>query len=372
MKLRPAFALLFGMTAAFSAAQTFNDVPNAFGSTNAGGTFLGPLANAARTYQFVIAEDQLTAHVGRVIDGFAMRLPASATAPWPTADITYGTYDIRVSASVAPASRSLTFANNIVGAQTLVRTGPLTILTNAYPSGAVSPASNGWGTMIDFQTGYLYTGGNLLIELRHQGFTGTSRSIDAILATGGPSGVYGVQVSACWTGSYTGTSGSQGNFGALRLRSITSTSVSGQIEFGSRVDNFPTSVDIDFKNPDFSIAHTATNVAVDGSGNFSTGDLPAVPGNYIVSVKKQPWLRKNVGPVDTSSNQSGLMLPLTSGDIDGDNEVGIGDYAGLSFSYGSVSGDFNWDPNADLDGDGEVAIGDYAILSGNYGLIGDD
>lgn len=113
-------------------------------------------------------------------------------------------------------------------------------------------------------------------------------------------------------------------------------------------------------------------MAVDGGGNFSTGDLPAIPGNYIVSVKKQPWLRKNVGPVDTSSSQSGLMLPLTSGDIDGDNEVGIGDYAGLSFSYGSVSGDFNWDPNADLDGDGEVGIGDYAVLSGNYGLVGDN
>lgn len=232
MRLRSCFALLLAMTAAFSAAQTYNDVPNAFGSTNAGGTFLGPLANAARTYQFVIAEDQLTAHVGRIIDGMAMRIPASSTAPWPTADVFFSTYDIRVSASVAPASRSLTFASNVVGSQTLVRTGPLTMLTNSYPSGAVSPASNGWGTMIDFQTGYLYTGGNLLIELRHQGFSGTSRSIDAILATGGPAGVYGVQVSACWTGSYTGTSGSQGNFGALRIRSITSTSVSGQIEFG--------------------------------------------------------------------------------------------------------------------------------------------
>lgn len=372
MKLRSVFLFALAVTSAFSTAQVYNDVPNAYGSTNAGGTFLGPLANAARTYQFLIAEDQLTAHVGRVIDGMAMRLPASATAAWPTADVLYSTYDIRVSASVAPASRSLTFANNVVGSQTLVRTGPLTILANAYPSGAVAPNANAWGTMIDFQTGYLYLGGNLLIELRHQGFSGTSRSIDAILATGGPAGVYGVQVSACWTGSYTGTAGSQGNFGALHLRSVTSTSVSGQIVFSDRAGNFPSSVNIEFKNPDFTVAHTAMNVAVDGLGNFSTGDLPAIPGNYLVSVKPRPWLRKNVGPVDTSSSQSGLMFTLTNGDIDDDNEVGVGDYAILSFAYNSAPGDINWDPYADLNGDDEVSIGDYAILSANYGLSGDE
>ena len=35
-------------------------------------------------------------------------------------------------------------------------------------------------------------------------------------------------------------------------------------------------------------------------------------------------------------------------------------------------GDINWDPYADLNGDDEVSIGDYAILSANYGLSGDE
>ena len=115
-----------------------------------------------------------------------------------------------------PANRSLTFANNVVGPQKLVRSGPLTIPANSYGFGSTP---NPFGPIIAFQSGYYYGGGNLLIELRHNGFTGTSRSIDAILATNGPPGVYAQQVSACWTGSYTGTSGSQGNFGVLQLTS---------------------------------------------------------------------------------------------------------------------------------------------------------
>lgn len=150
------------------------------------------------------------------------------------------------------------------------------------------------------------------------------------------------------------------------------TSVSGTILFTSRVGNFPSSVDIDFKNLDFSVAHTATNVAVDSNGNFSTSDLPAVPGTYLVSVQERPWLRKNVGPVNTGSSQSGLMFSLINGDVDGDNEISIGDFAILSGAFGSMPGDPTWDVFADLDGDDEVSIGDYAIMSSNFGALGDD
>lgn len=373
MKLHTLTALAGLALVAGASAQVYSPIPNDYGSTNAGGTFLGPLANAARTYQWIINENQLTAHVGRLIDGFAMRQPASSSAAWPTADVLYSTYDIRLSEGVAPASRSLTFAANVVGTQTLVRSGPLTIPANSYPAGATSPAANDWGPVITFDTPYLYMGGHLCIELRHQGFTGTSRSIDAILATGGPSGVYGVQVSACWTGSYTGVTGSQGNFGALHVRSVPGgpVSVSGQVTFSDRLGNFPTSVDIDFKNADASVAHTAMNVALDGSGNYSTTDLPATPGNYWVSVKVRPWLRRNNGPIDTSVGQTGVNLALINGDVDDDNEVSIGDYALLSAAFGATPADPNWDPFADLDGDDEVTIGDYAILSGNFGMIGD-
>ena len=95
-------------------------------------------------------------------------------------------------------------------------------------------------------------------------------------------------------------------------------------------------------------------------------------GNYDVAFKGSHWLRDTVSNVTFSNTSASASFDSVNGDIDEDNEVGIGDYAILSFSYGSIQGDPNWDPAADLDGDGEVAIGDYAILSANYGQMGDD
>lgn len=60
-----------------------------------------------------------------------------------------------------------------------------------------------------------------------------------------------------------------------------------------------------------------------------------------------------------------------AGDIDGDNEVGIGDFAVLSFAFGSSAGDPNYIEEADLNGDETIDIGDYAILSQNFGRVGD-
>jgi hypothetical protein len=188
-------------------------IPNGYGSTAGGSTFLGPIANAQRTYQLLINENQLTGAVGQLLTGITYRLPTSATSNWPASDATAANYDIRLSGSVPPANRSLTFAANVVGPQTLVRSGSLTIPAGTFPSGG-SP--NNFGYEITFATPWLYSGGHLLIEIRQTGLSASS-SVDAIAATGGPPGVYGNLVSACWTGSYTGTSGSQGNFAVLGL-----------------------------------------------------------------------------------------------------------------------------------------------------------
>ena len=68
---------------------------------------------------------------------------------------------------------------------------------------------------------------------------------------------------------------------------------------------------------------------------------------------------------------SGVNGTLTNGDIDADNEVGIGDYSILSGAYNAGPGDLEWNANADLNGDESVDIADYAILSANYGRMGD-
>ena len=53
------------------------------------------------------------------------------------------------------------------------------------------------------------------------------------------------------------------------------------------------------------------------------------------------------------------------GDLDGDDEVGLSDLAGLLGHYGTTSGATYYD--GDLDGDGDVDLADLAELLGHYG-----
>jgi hypothetical protein len=190
---------------------TFHVMPPAFSDTVGTGVFVGAITNTARTYQLLIHDSLLTSVAGKQLRSISWRLPAAAASNWPGADATFGNYDIYLSGSVPPSQRSLTFAENIVGPQTQVRVGSLNIPAGSYPSGG-SP--NAFGPEIIFDTLWLYSGGHLLIELRHTGSNSTSQSGDAITTT---TGGYGTAISACWTGSYTGTSGSQGNFTIVRL-----------------------------------------------------------------------------------------------------------------------------------------------------------
>ncbi|HRI42633.1 MAG TPA: hypothetical protein PLL78_00930 [Fimbriimonadaceae bacterium] len=179
--------------------------------------------------------------------------------------------------------------------------------------------------------------------------------------------------------SASNSSSTYGTAGTIRFDMVTiqgtalaTASIAGQVSFGDRFGNFPTSVNIDFENLDNTIAFTAVNVAVDSMGNFSTSDLPPVAGTYLVSIKRAPWLRRTIGPYNTGSSHSGLLFSLVNGDIDGDNEVAIGDYAQLSTAFGAEPGDPNWNESADLNGDDAVDIGDFAVLSANFGIEGDN
>lgn len=191
-------------------AQTV--VPNAYENTGGTSTFLY-MVTTGRTYQYLINANQLTALVGQNLNGLQMRLPNSATANWPAVDATFANFDIYIGPGVTPASRSTTFANNYAGTPTQVRSGSLTFGPNSFTFGG-SPV-NAWGPTISFNN-YLYTGGHLTIELRHSGMTGntTTRSFDAIsTSTAG----YLTDFAALWTGSYTPTTGSAGNFFVTRI-----------------------------------------------------------------------------------------------------------------------------------------------------------
>jgi len=199
------FSVVFFMTTLNAVAQT-HIVPPTFATTNGDATFLGPLTGTARTYQLLIHENQLTQMVGARLTGISFRSSTATTTAWPTATAVYNNYDIYLSESVLPVNRSFTFASNIVGVQKKVRFGTLSIPANSYPAGG--PSS--FGPVITFDSAYAYAGGHLLLEIRHDGnVSEVSRSVNAI---GTSNALYSTSLSACWVGSYTGTTTtSQGN-----------------------------------------------------------------------------------------------------------------------------------------------------------------
>ncbi|HRI43280.1 MAG TPA: SBBP repeat-containing protein [Fimbriimonadaceae bacterium] len=113
-------------------------------------------------------------------------------------------------------------------------------------------------------------------------------------------------------------------------------------------------------------------VTLGSTGQYSIGtSLPV--GSYDLTIKGAHWLKRKKRNVAIGATGAvGVDVSLNNGDVDGDNEVSIGDYSPLSNAFGSSPGAPNWNPMADLDGDGEVSIGDFAQLSTNFGLIGDE
>lgn len=118
------------------------------------------------------------------------------------------------------------------------------------------------------------------------------------------------------------------------------------------------------------LLQTISGVTMDASGNFNAAHSQAA-GTYDIYVKADHWLRKLANDVTLSPSGSIGSISLTNGDVDGDNEVGPGDFGQLATAFLSVDGDPNWNANADLDGDGEVGPGDFGILANNFLSSGD-
>jgi hypothetical protein len=118
----------------------------------------------------------------------------------------------------------------------------------------------------------------------------------------------------------------------------------------------------------------AVSPDADGTVTFYTGQT----GTVDIGLKGSHWLRQINHGVSVAGGNAGTFGNV-NGDVDGDNEVSIGDYAILSDAYGSDGGDpglsvpsAGWNYEADLNNDDVVDIGDYAILSSHFGQVGDD
>lgn len=214
-----AFAVL---CASVAQAQVSVVAPNAYTNTAApGGSGLNTIIRDSgnpRTAQLLINANQLTSLIGLSINSLSFRLYAGATTAFPATSATWSDYTISLGQGVAFGSQSTTFASNFVGAPTVVRSGSLTIPAGSFP---VSGSPNPFGAPITFTLPYVYTGGNLLIEIRHTGSNIVNNPandfLEAVLTTD-PN--YNVNVwSATATGN-TATTGAVNTFTVVQLNAV--------------------------------------------------------------------------------------------------------------------------------------------------------
>lgn len=133
----------------------------------------------------------------------------------------------------------------------------------------------------------------------------------------------------------------------------------------------PRNVTFEFRNPGSTVP--VYSVTLPSGGGGSQGFAIGVPlmGTYDMAVKGTNWLRQRIANITiTPVGVTGLAFSLANGDVDGDNEVAIGDYAMLSSGFGLGLGDPGFIVTSDLNGDDTTDIGDFAILSSYFGLMG--
>lgn len=212
------FIFFFSLTILAQEDIIYDVIPGDYTNTPGNAGFTSQLATTPRTLQLLVHESLLTDILNQQILAVSWRLPTSATSNWPAADITITDYDFYLGQSVDPANMSLTdFSTNFAGPKKQVRAGSMNLLANSYTFGNTP---NDWGPEMTFflDSVYVYTGGHLIIELRHTGFSGTSRSVDALsTSTTG----YGTLFRSCWASGYTANSGNQANFSIVRITADT-------------------------------------------------------------------------------------------------------------------------------------------------------
>ncbi len=170
-----------------SAAATADStiIPNAAATTAGSGGYSTLLNAGARSYQLVVGPAELSSiPAGSQITGIAWRRPTwQVFANWPGATTcTFNNYDITLSTSNrAPGSLSTTYTDNIGADAVLCRFGPLSLTGAFFPGGQLTPNTNPFGTTISFSAPYTYTGGMLLLTVRHSGNNcGGSGSLDTV------------------------------------------------------------------------------------------------------------------------------------------------------------------------------------------------
>jgi len=120
------------------------------------------------------------------------------------------------------------------------------------------------------------------------------------------------------------------------------------------------------------VSYDLPTIIQDGSFIGATGAFNwlAPVGPFQMAISSRPFLTKRFSLNNTSTINLGTIT-LVSGDVNGDNEVGAGDFDTIIEKYGLNAADAQYSAYADLDEDSEIGASDLDIVVRNFGLMGD-
>jgi len=114
------------------------------------------------------------------------------------------------------------------------------------------------------------------------------------------------------------------------------------------------------------VKYSSAAKVVDGSPLQYIVSAPGNGGTYELRIFFPGALTKVV-TTDTWNGPDVLNLNLIAGDVDGDNEIGTGDFDMVVSAYGNSGSNLI----EDVDYDGEVGTGDFDTIVANYGESGE-
>ncbi|MGC3971122.1 MAG: PEP-CTERM sorting domain-containing protein [Pirellulales bacterium] len=155
----------------------------------------------------MISASQLTSfQVGSVINGLQFR--KDLNGPAQNVSQSWTNYDVMLAQPAAGLTLTSFGTTNGIGSiylqnPVMVRSGPLTIAANSYIAGGANGPSP-FGTPIQFNTGYVYQGGDLMVFISHStgtGFVSLDVTTESLYGFGTPGAVYAQRFSTSYNPS---------------------------------------------------------------------------------------------------------------------------------------------------------------------------
>ena len=145
------------------AGPRFVVIPSAAETAEGNATVGFGSSGAQFVLQYLYRQADITGlQPGDIITGLTLRLDGSKIESWPTKDVTWEAFNIKISPGVSELGPTL--ADNFTATPTIARSGPLDMPAGSFPAPEETPRP--FGMIIPFTTPHTYTGGDLLFEFR--------------------------------------------------------------------------------------------------------------------------------------------------------------------------------------------------------------